>query len=119
MVEFSQSLEPTFDNMMPLPRKEGSETYVFQDLGTPFVFIDKSNINILEDPVKIGDGQDLFPVTASLGDVEDLFPVTIVSLEDLLMSMKNESRFVASPGPRQALYIAFFLVLSLCSIVSF
>ena len=35
MVEFSQSLEPTFENMLLLPRKDGSETYVFQDLGKP------------------------------------------------------------------------------------
>ena len=46
MVEFNQSLEPTFDNMVLLPRKEGSETYVFQDLGEPSapVFSGKSSL---------------------------------------------------------------------------
>lgn len=46
MVEFSQTLEPSFENMVLLPRKEGSETYVFQDLGEPSapVFSGKSSL---------------------------------------------------------------------------
>lgn len=42
MVEFNQSLEPTFVNMISLPRKEGSETYNFQDKGKSSVLLEQS-----------------------------------------------------------------------------
>jgi hypothetical protein len=119
MVEFNQSLEPTFDNMMLLPRKEGSETYVFQDLGEPFApeFLANQAYNISEETEKIVESMDNFPVTVDFG--EDTIPVTVVSLEDILLSMKNDSRFVILPGPRLRVQIAFFIESSLCSIVSF
>lgn len=46
MVEFTQSLEPTFENMVLLPRKDGSETYVFQDLGklSALIFTGESSL---------------------------------------------------------------------------
>ena len=60
--------------------------------------------------MKILDGQDdQFPVDVNLD--QELFPVNVVSLEDLIKSTKNESRFVTSPGLRLAFYRVLFLVL--------
>jgi hypothetical protein len=115
MVEFSQTLEPSFENMVLLPRKEGSETYVFQDLGEPSAPVFQANqvFYISEDSEKVEDSVDNFPESAAFGD--DTVSVTVVRLEDILESMKDDSRFVVLQ-----VQIVFSLVeSSLCPIVSF
>ena len=53
--------------------------------------------NISEDPEKIEDSLDNFPATANFEDGQ--VPVDVVSLKDILLSMKTNSRFVKMTGP--------------------
>ena len=46
MVKFSQSLEPSFDNMVMLPRKENSSSFVFQDKGDLLQIIYVLKVNL-------------------------------------------------------------------------
>ena len=43
-MEFTTRLEPSFEMMVLLPRKDDDDIYVFQDIGNFFVFVEDLNL---------------------------------------------------------------------------
>ena len=100
--QFARTLEPSFDNMVliDMVMKEGSTTYVFQDLGSLKVNLMSLNWIILEpsdvsttEVSKTADDVSTSELFSSNKAGEEQAPVC-VSLESLLESVKDDDRFV-------------------------
>ena len=46
-MEFTPRLEPSFEMMVLLPRKDDNDIYVFQDIGDFIVFMDDLKLDLM------------------------------------------------------------------------